>query len=170
MRQVLAVAVAVLGVACGGGSKSTRAGGADQTPPWLADGSGAIRSENGRRLQGVGVASGVADPKARRRAADAAAREQLQTAVDMLAQTLAKMSESGQQNVASVKVIARKAAAQASRIGDHWVTPDGDERALAVLELDSLKRALQGGEGDDRVRGEMAANVDRAFEQQVGGR
>ena len=165
MRHSLAVGVALLGLACGGG-KATRPGGAQDTPAWLADGTGAIRGEGGKRLQGVGVASGVADPKARRRQADAAAREQLQGAVDALAQTLASMSESGQQNLGeTTTAIARRAAGQASTIRDHWVTPDGDERALAVVEIDALRRTLQSMDGDDRIRGEMAANVDRAFDR-----
>jgi hypothetical protein len=167
MRHLVAVGIALLGLACGGGGKTVRSsGGQDQTPSWLAEGTGAVRGEGGKRLQGVGVASGVADPRARRRQADAAAREQLQGAVDTLARALAKMSESGQQGLADATTsLARKAASQSAAIRDHWVTPDGDERALAVLDLDALRRALQAGDGDDRVRGEMAANVDRAFDQ-----
>lgn len=169
MRDSLLIAVAVLGLSCGGG-KATRPGGAQETTPtWLADGTGAIRSESGKRLQGVGVASGVADPKARRRQADAAAREQLQGAVDALAQAMAKMSESTQQNLGqTATAIARNAAAQAAAIRDHWVTPDGDERALAVLELDALRRSLQAADADERIRGEMAANVERAFDRVAG--
>jgi hypothetical protein len=169
MRHSLAVAVALLGLACGGGGKATRPGGGQDTPAWLADGTGAVRVENSRRLQGVGVASGVADPKARRRQADTAAREQLQSAVDALAQTLAGMSESTQKNVGeTTTTLARKAAGQAFAIRDHWVTPDGDERALAVVEIDALRRALQNIAGDERLRGEMAANVDRAFDRMAG--
>jgi hypothetical protein len=163
MRQGVVIAGVVLALGCGGG-KATRGGAVDQTPSWLTEGSGAIRAEGGKKLQGVGVASGVADPRARRRQADAAAREQLQGAVDALAQALAKMSESGNVGETTI-VIARKAAVQAGAIRDHWVTPDGDERAVAVVELDALRRALRAGEDNDRIRGEMAANVDRAFEQ-----
>jgi len=166
MRHSLAVALALLGFACGGGSKATRPGGAQDAPAWLADGTGAIRVEGTKRLQGVGVASGIADPKARRRQADAAAREQLQSAVDALAQTLATMSETTQRNLGeTTTAIARKAAGQSFTIRDHWVTSDGDERALAVVEIDALRRALPTVDGDDRVKGEMAANVDRAFDR-----
>jgi len=171
MRHRVASWIALLALACGGGGKTVRSsGGQDQAPSWLAEGTGAVRSEGGKRLQGVGVASGVADPKARRRQADAAAREQLQGAVDALARTLAKMSETGQQGlVETTTSLARKAAAQSAAIRDHWVTPDGDERAVAVIDLDALRKSLQAGEGDDRVRGEMAANVDRAFDQLAAG-
>jgi hypothetical protein len=171
MRHLIAIALAIPALACGGGQAARPGATRDQTPSWLADGTGAIRTEGGKRLQGVGVASGVANPKVRRRQADAAAREQLQGTVDALAQALASMSESRQQNLReTATAIARRAATQMAAIRDHWVTPDGDERALAVIELDALRRALQAGEGDERIRGEMAANVDRAFEQIAAGR
>ena len=142
-----------------------RAGGApDATPSWLSEGTGAIRAEGGRKLQGVGVASGVTNERVRRHQADGAAREQLQGAVDALARALAKAGESPQDGQA-VAAMARKAAAQVSAIHDHWVTPNGDERALAVVEVEDFKKALQGVDGDERVRREMFANVDRAFEQ-----
>ena len=84
-RSLLAVALAL---SCGGGAATRPSGGRDETPSWLAEGTGAFRAEGQKRLQGVGVASGVADPRSRRRQADAAAREQLQVAVDALAQGL----------------------------------------------------------------------------------
>ena len=163
-HRVLA-AVAVGALACGGG-KAARPGGAQDTPAWLADGTGAVMTESGRRLQGVGVASGAADPKARRKQADAAAREQLQGAVDTLAKTLASMSETRTAGLnETATALARNAAGQTASIRDHWVTPDGDERALAAVDIDAFRRALQSGDGDDRIRGEMAANLDRAFDR-----
>ena len=162
-RIWLLAAASALAMACGGGS-ATRPGGArDQTPSWLADGTGAFRTESGKRLQGVGVASGVADPRARRKQADTAAREQLQVSVDALAQALAKDQPAGDR--AAISDIARKAGTQAGTIRDHWVTPDGDERALGVIEVDAFRQALQAVDGDDRVKGEMFGNVDRAFDQ-----
>jgi hypothetical protein len=165
VRTLVLTAAAALALSCGGGSKGVRAGGAlDAAPSWLSEGTGAIRGEGGRKLQGVGVASGVSNEKARRHQADGAAREQLQGAVDALARALAKAGESPQDGRA-VAAMARKAAAQVSVIRDHWVTPDGDERALAVVEVEELKKALQAVDGDERLRREMFANVDRAFEQ-----
>ena len=69
------------------------------------------------------------------------------------------------QDAEAVRAIARKAAMQVGAIRDHWVTPDGDERALGVVELDAFKRALQSADGDERVRQEMFSNLDRAFDQ-----
>ena len=165
MRTVALTAAAALALSCRGGSKAVRAGGApDATPSWLSEGTGAIRAEGGRKLQGVGVASGVTNERVRRHQADGAAREQLQGAVDALVRALAKAGGSPQDGQA-VAAMARKAAAQVSAIRDHWVTPNGDERALAVVEVEDFKKALQGVDGDERVRREMFANVDRAFEQ-----
>jgi hypothetical protein len=160
----LVLLAAVLAVACGGGKATRPEGGSDQRPSWLSEGTGAIRGESGRRLQGVGVVSGVRDPRARRRQADGAAREQLQSAVDALARALAKAGESPQDGEA-VRAIARKAAVQVGAVRDHWVTPDGDERALSVIDFDAFKRALQSVDGDERVRQEMFSNLDRAFDQ-----
>jgi hypothetical protein len=161
--------LAALAVACGGGSKETRPNPAsDSTPSWLSEGTGAVRSEGGRQLQGVGVVSGVSDPKARRRQADNAAREQVQAAVDALSRALAKAGDSPQ-DADAIRAIARKTAAQVTTIRDHWVTPDGDERALGVVDFDEFKRALQSGDGDERIRREMFSNLDRAFEQVAAG-
>jgi hypothetical protein len=90
-------------------------------PDWLSEGTGAFRGEGSRKLQGVGVASDIANPMARRKQADAAAREKLQA--------------------------------------------DGDELAVAVLEMDEFRRALHRLEGDENARLKMAANADRAFDQ-----
>ncbi len=167
MRKLWGIAAVGLVLACGGGSKATRpSGGSDSTPSWLSEGSGAVYADGGRRLQGVGVASGVPDVKSRRRAADAAAREQLQGGVDALAQALTKLGENAQPD--AVTAIARRAASQVAAIRDHWVTPDGDERALGVIDLDAFKKALQTVEGDDRLKREMSANLDRAFDQLAG--
>ena len=162
MRKLVLAAAAALALHCGGGAAARPGGPADRAPAWLSEGTGAFRTEGGKKLQGVGVASGVADPRARRRQADGAAREQLQVAVDALAQSL---SADSPQDRAAIAEIARKAAARAGTIRDHWVTPDGDERAVSVVELDAFKQALQGVDGDDRIKGEMFANVDRAFER-----
>jgi hypothetical protein len=81
-----------------------------------------------------------------------------------LARALAKGGDSPE-DAGAVRGIARKAATQVGAIRDHWVTPDGDERALGVIELDAFKRALQSVDADDRVRSEMFSNLDRAFDQ-----
>ena len=47
----------------------------------------------------------------------------------------------------------------------HWVTPDGSERAVAVLELAVFRQSVRNGDGDDKLRREMSDNLERAFDQ-----
>src|SRR2546428_11763292 len=96
MRTVLVAGGAVLALSCGGGGKAMRAGAPDATPSWLSEGTGAIRTEGGRKLQGVGVASGATNERAPRHQADGAAREQLPGAADALVRALARTGESPQ--------------------------------------------------------------------------
>jgi len=126
----------LLALACGGGGKAVRPSGGDQSPPWLAEGTGAVRSEGSKKLQGVGVASGVADPKARRRQADAAARDQLQGAVDALARTLAKMSET----FADVGVNILQANARSN--GEQGAVSTFEIEIVDVKQLNDVVRAI----------------------------
>ncbi len=163
MKKILLVAALL--TACGGGSKSVRSSGGDDTPSWLAQGSGAYITEAGKKLQGVGLGT-QSDPKSRRRGADVQAAQQLQGTVNALATGLAKMSESTKENASDeIGAIARRAAAATSHVRDHWVTPDGSENALDQVELGAFKQSIQSSDGDDKLKSEMVNNVDRAFDQ-----
>lgn len=161
---MLAMAAAFLGC---GGNKDVRSGGAaGTTPAWVEEGSGAFSLESGKRLQGVGVVGDVRDAKARRSQADDKARQQLAGTVDALAQRLAKLSESTQENVSdAIAALAKKAVQAAPQVRDHWVTPDGTESALDSVDLASFKTALQSLDGDEKLKQEMNNNVSRAFDQ-----
>jgi hypothetical protein len=157
--------VAVLGLfACGGGSKNVKAGGDVTTPEWVAQGTGAFNMEAGKQMHGVGSAQG-ADAKARRQQADAAAQQQLAGGLDALAGSFTKMSEQTGDSVGNqIADLCKKAAAQAASIKDHWVTPDGTEQALDVLDLSAFKSALQSVDGDDKLKHELSANAEKAFD------
>jgi hypothetical protein len=159
MKRLFLVAAAA-GLACGGG-KSVKASG-DGTPEWVAQGTGEVDAEGGKKVQAVGSASG-SDAKARRQQADAAARTQLDRMVAALSASLVKLSEAKQ--AGDISGIAKKAAAQSQQIRDHWVTNDGTELSLDVLELASFKAALASVDGEDKVKNEMASNADKAFDQ-----
>jgi hypothetical protein len=153
-----------LALACGGGKKNVRSGGGDDTPAWLAQGTGAFNTESGKKLQGVGVAP-RSDPPARRRAADAAAAQQLQGGIDALAAGLAKMTESTKENVGDdIAAIVRKAAASVPHVRDHYVS-EGSESALDQIDLAALKQAVQNVDGDENLKREIANNLDRVFDQ-----
>ena len=59
------------------------------------------------------------------------------------------------------------AAAESAAIRDHWVTPDGQEQSLDVLELGAFKQALQSVDGDEKLKREMASNAERAFDSLI---
>ena len=156
----LFLAVALAAVACGGG-KSVKASG-DETPDWVGQGTGGVNAEGGKKVQGVGSASG-ADAKARRQQADAAAKSQLDGVVTSLSSALAKMSDSKKSD--DVTGLAKAAAAQSQQIKDHWVAGDGTEMSLDVLDLAAFKTTLGSVDGDDKLKKELAANADKAFDQ-----
>ncbi len=164
MKKVLVLSFATLFVACAG--SSARPGGGDETtPPWVAQGTGAVRIESGKKLQGVAVARNP-DPKLRRQAADDAASRQLQREIDALAAQVVKTGENtGVHAGEAIAALARKAAERAAHVRDHWVTPDGAENALDRIELGALRQAVQATEGDEAARRELAAGLDRAFDQ-----
>lgn len=159
MKRVILAAALVL-TACGGG-KSVKASG-DETPDWVGQGTGGVNAEGGKKVQGVGSANG-ADAKARRQQADAAAKSQLDGVVGSLSDALAKMSDSKKPD--DVKGLAKSAAAQSQQIRDHWVTADGNELSLDVIDLAAFKSALASADGDDKLKKEAAANADKAFDQ-----
>ena len=163
MKTILLAGLLAVGVACGGSKPvPTQAREAAQ-PEWLAQGSGAFSGDGGKRLQGVGSAS-ASDPRERRQSADAQARAQLSTTFDAFAVQLAKLSESTQDNLGdAVSGIARKTLDK-SQILDHWVTADGTEQAVAVLDLDTFKASVRKVEGDGKLKIEMANNAGKAFD------
>lgn len=159
MKKVILTAALAM-AACGGG-KAVKSSG-DETPDWVGQGTGEVSAEGGKKIQGVGSANG-ADAKARRQQADAAAKSQMDGVVGSLSQALAKMSDSKKPD--DVANLAKTAAAQSAQIRDHWVTGDGNEMSLDVLDLAAFKSALAGADGDDKLKKEAAANADKAFDQ-----
>lgn len=162
MRKLFVVGALL--AACGGGGKSVRPTGEVATPEWVTQGTGAFSLEAGKQLRGVGAAS-APDAKSRRQAADAAAQQQLAGGIEEIAKALTRMSESSQSD--AVTAMTRKAAAQAEAIRDHWVTPDGQEQSLDVLDLAAFKAALQSVDGDDKLKREMTANAEKAFDSLI---
>jgi hypothetical protein len=151
--------------ACGGAKTVPGGGRGGDTPQWLQQGTGAFNTEAGKRIQGVSSIT-MRDPKVRRQASDARAKEQLAQTMDAFAQALSKMSENTKDNLGEeIAAIGKRAAIQAAEIKDHWVTPEGAESSLVVLDLAAFKQGLQTVDGDEKVKREMANNADRAFDQ-----
>jgi hypothetical protein len=163
MKKLLLVAVLVA-VACGG-DKEVKNGGGDNAPEWLSLGNGTVTAESGKKMLAVG-SSNAQDPKARRKAADAAAQAQLDTELATLATALTKMSESTQDNLGdAVAAMTKKAASFSAQIRDHYVGGDGNEMSLEILELGAFTNAITAGDGDDKLKKEIAGNAPKAFDQ-----
>ena len=165
MKTVFFLALTL--VACGGAKPVPGGGsGGENAPQWVRQGTGAFNTEGGKHIQGVGVIAGMRDPKTRRQASDSKAREQLAQTMDAFYQALTKMSENTKENLGDeISGIGKRAVEQAAQIRDHWVTAEGAESSLDVLDVAVFKQALQSVQGDDRVKREMTNNVDRAFDQ-----
>jgi hypothetical protein len=163
MKKLLLVAVLVA-VACGG-DKEVKNDGGDSAPEWLSLGNGTVNAEAGKKMLAIG-SSNAQDPKARRKAADAAAQAQLDTELGTLATALTKMSESTQDNLGdAVAAMTKKAASFSAQIRDHYVGGDGNEMSLEVLELGAFTSAITAGDGDDKLKKEIVGNADKAFDQ-----
>lgn len=161
-KIVLAVSLAVL-AACGGAKPVPTSAQKPAQPEWLAQGSGAFAGDAGKRLQGVGSAN-ASDPKERRQAADAQAKAQLGQTLDAFTAQLTKLSESTQDNLGEAVAAIGKKTLDKAQVLDHWVTADGSEQAVAVLDLETFKTAVRKAEGDGKLKVEMANNASKAFD------
>lgn len=161
MKKILLAVL--LAAACGGNKPVPTAARANAEPEWLTQGSGAFVGDAGRRLQGVGSASG-SDAKERRQSADAQAKAQLAQTVEAFSAQLTKLSESTQDNLGDAIATIGKKALDKGQIVDHWVTTDGTEQAVAILDLDLFKTAVRKAEGDGKLKIEMANNANKAFD------
>jgi predicted NBD/HSP70 family sugar kinase len=162
MKKILVACLLGVGVGCGGAKPVPTV---DSTPAWLKQGTGAFGGESGKRLQGIGSVSDVRDPKERRKAADAKAQEALEQQADAFFAALGRLAESSPDGDAVVAI--GKKTLSAATISDHWVSADGTEQSIDVLELAAFKSALQQAGGDSKLKSEMANNADRAFDQLV---
>jgi len=164
MKNVAILALTL--VACGGAKPVPGGGSAEPAPEWVRQGTGAFNTEAGKRIEGVGVVTGMRDQKIRRQASDSKAKDQLAQTMDAFYQALTKISEITKDNLgAEIATIGKLAVEQSAGIRDHWVSSEGTESSLDVLDLAAFKAALQRVDGDDRVKREMANNADRAFDQ-----
>ena len=163
MKKIVLAVSLVLAVSCGGKKPVPAAAREAALPEWLTQGTGAFTGDAGRRLQGVGSAS-ASDPKERRQSADAQAKAQLGQAVEAFSAQLTRLSESTQDNLGDAITNISKKTLDKSAVMDHWVTVDGTEQSVAVLDLDTFKAAVRKVEGDGKLKIEMANNANKAFE------
>jgi hypothetical protein len=139
-------------------------------PDWVNIGTGAITDESGKRVQGVGIVSGVRDAAVRRRMVDTRAREEIQKTLEDLLGTIQKDLPAGtdpnekQRAQGAFKTLA--SSQNGVRVIDHWVDTDNTEFALAELELASFKSNVEKTKDlDARAKEAVSRNVDRIFDE-----
>jgi hypothetical protein len=115
--RLLAIGVAALALAACTGSQPKQTTG-PVTPEWMVAGSGPYTAEGASELRAVGTSSNP-DPRARRKAADDAARAEL----DRLVRGGTEAPPAG----------CARLTAKDAEIADHFVDRDGTEYALARL-------------------------------------
>lgn len=155
-------------------------GGPAGAPGWVAQGPGPVRLEQGRSLQGVGLAGGSGGALQRRRRSDACARASLAKAIDdygaALVGGLLRSGTPEQRSllsaVATVQRIAERgrALAAAAPVVDHFVGADGGEYALARLGHPLLQEELSrlDASGARRLRGGADVAFDQLCQQRRG--
>ena len=162
MRHVGIAALAAVLSACGGGNQ-IRPSSQVPEPSWLAEGNRVVNTDAGKQIHAIGAVSGVRDSRARRQQADQKARTQLGQLMEQLYAGIAKLGDGVRPE--EVSAVGKKAVAQSAQIMDHWVAADGTESALEVVDLAQFKGALRKVDGDDRVKQEIASNLEKAAEQ-----
>ena len=157
--------------ACGGGeAKPTNAGGG-ASPAWMNKGSGPVASERGRAFFGVGVSDGAKGQAVRRKEADGKARDELANVVAAYTAKLAKSYAAAAGDAAqeqtvgdALKAIAQKQLA-AVRIVDHWVSKEGNESSLSMIDLETYKASIdKAGTLGAEIRDAVKAAADKAFD------
>ena len=163
-------ALLVLAACGGGGSAPTNSGISGNGPAWMNKGSGQVAGERGRAFYGLGVSQGVKGQAMRRKDADGKAREELSAVVAAYASRLAKSSAAGdaaqeQSVAAALKSVSQRQLA-AARIVDHFLSRDGNESALASLDLETFKASLDKAQGlGADLREAVKAAADKAFDE-----
>ena len=164
--------IIVSAAACGGGeAKPTASGVGGTSPAWMNKGSGPAASERGRAFFGVGVSEGAKGQALRRKEADGKARAELANVVVAYTAKLAKSyaaasGDAAQQQAVgdALRAIAQKQLA-AVRIVDHWVSKEGNESSLSMLDLETYKASIdKAGTLGAEIRDAVKAAADKAFD------
>ena len=127
-------------------------------PAWIDNGSGTSE----QRFAGVGVAAGIRNARLRRETANDRARSEL---AKVLLEFGARVSGGPALDLAG-----QQALAEDSQVTDHFVTNEGTEYALLLVDLSAWKRraaaALDAGASDLDARADKAfAEAQRAREK-----
>jgi hypothetical protein len=180
VKKILGFTMVATLLACGGGG--TKPDLSNQVlhangPDWVYRSSGAFRSDKGKVFYGVGIASGIRNAAMRRSTSDARARSEISRVLDSYTSILAKdykASTSGsdgkdtpeEQRVEQVLKNYPQSELPSVQIIDHWVDNDGNEYALASLDLEVIKGNMDRMKDlTAKARDALRADADKAFDE-----
>ncbi|WP_207062117.1 hypothetical protein [Motiliproteus sp. SC1-56] len=145
----LLILVATLCASCSSRTQVESDLGIKDAPPWVNQGTQAVSDQQGRLIQGVGLAPPVGDLALQRATADSRARAEIAKVLSTYVEaTLDAYSQSqGPASDASVRQVLQtssRVALAGSRILAHWRdTQTGDLYAFAELDLKEVDATLE---------------------------
>ncbi len=148
--------------------------GLSDAPDWVNIGTQAVDNDEGRLLQGVGMAATMNDPSLQRSTADNRARTEiariLSTYVDSAITDYS--ASSGTQNSASVEQALKsstRTALSGARIIARWLDPDsGNLYAFAELDMQQLEKLLSTSSAlSTELQKYITDHADKKFKQLI---
>lgn len=169
--------VLLLGVVVLAGCSSQRSIESDlglsDAPDWVNVGTQAVEDEEGRLLQGVGMAAAMNDPSLQRSTADNRARTEiarvLSTYVDSTIKDYSATSgsDSNATNIEQALQSSTRTALSGARIIARWLDPDsGSLYSFAELDMQQLETLLSTSTAlSAELQKYIADNADKEFQQ-----
>ena len=179
MKKLIGIAALAL-AACGGGGQQPQQAQQVQHAPgpdWVSRGSGAFGGDKGKTFYGVGIASGIRNAAMRRSTSESRARAEIAKTLDTYVSVLNKdymasttagdmKASSEEQHVEQALKTYSQMELSGVQIVDHWVDNDGNEYALAQLDMDAFKNNMDKmKELNEQVKQAVRANADKAFDE-----
>ncbi|MEH6470638.1 MAG: LPP20 family lipoprotein [Halopseudomonas sp.] len=150
--------------------------GLSDAPDWVNIGTQAVDNEEGRLLQGVGMAASMSDPSLQRSTADNRARTEIARILSTYIDGTIKdySAASGTQSDANIEQVLRsstKTALSGARIIARWLDPDsGSLYSFAELDMQQLEQLLSTSSAlSAELQKYIADNADTEFQQLMKG-
>lgn len=176
LRQLLLLSVVVVMAGCSSQRTIESDMGLDDAPDWVNIGTQAIDNEQGRFIQGVGLAPVMNDPSLQRSTADNRARAEIARILSLYISATIKdySAVSAGENLASVEQTLNstsRTALSGSRIVARWLDPDsGMLYSFAELDMQQLEALLSTTSTlSAELQKYIANNADEEFKQLMKG-
>lgn len=146
--------------------------GLSDAPDWVNIGTQAVEDEEGRLLQGVGMAASMNDPSLQRSTADNRARTEIARVLSTYVDSTIKdySATTGSDNSANIEQALQsstRTALSGARIIARWLDPDsGSLYSFAELDMQQLETLLSTSTAlSAELQKYIADNADRDFQQ-----